>query len=51
MAKVKDSDFEKPVPVADDKDEATMATIDDTTGDAKAGRTIPAEEVRKMLPK
>jgi len=51
MAKVKESNFEKPVPVADDEEQATLAAIDEGVRDAKAGRTIPAEEVRKLLPK
>ncbi len=51
MAKVKESNFEKPVPVADDEEQATLAAIDEGVRDAKAGRTILAEEVRKLLPK
>jgi predicted transcriptional regulator len=37
--------------VADDEDEATLAAIDEGIRDAKAGRSVPAEEVRKLLPK
>jgi len=51
MAKVKESDIEKAVPVTDDEDEATLAAIDEGIRDAKAGRSVPAEEVRKLLPK
>jgi len=51
MAKVKESDIEKPVPETDDEDEATLAAIDEGIRDAKAGRSVPAEEVRKLLPK
>jgi len=51
MAKAKESDFEKPVPVADDEDEATLAAIDEGILMLKAGRSVPAEEVRKLLPK
>lgn len=49
MGKTKDSDFEKPVPVDDDEDEATLAAIDEGIADAKAGRTVPAGQVRKLL--
>ncbi len=35
----------------DEEDEETVAAIDEGTRDAKAGRTVPAEEVRKRLPK
>jgi len=51
MAKVKESDIEKAVPVTDDEDEATLAAIDEGIRDAKAGRSVAAEEVRKLLPK
>lgn len=50
MAKSKEFEFEKPVPTADDEDEATLATIDEGVRDAKAGRTVPVEEVRKLMP-
>jgi predicted transcriptional regulator len=50
MAKTKGFDFEKPAPVVDDEDEATLAAIDEGIRDAKAGRTVPMEEVRKLLP-
>ena len=33
-----------------DEDEATLAAIDEGLHDAKAGRAIPIEEVRKLLP-
>jgi len=38
-------------PLGDDEDEETLAAIDRGIADAKAGRTVPAEEVRKLLPK
>ncbi len=50
MAKVKKFDFDSPAPVQDDEDEETLAAIDEGIRDAEAGRTIPAEEVRKLLP-
>jgi len=51
MPKAKEFDFEKPAPAMDDEDEATLAAIDEGIRDAKAGRTVPASEVRKLLPK
>jgi hypothetical protein len=51
MAKAKEFEFEKPVPVSDDEDEATLAAIDRGIEDAKANRTVPIADVRKLLPK
>jgi hypothetical protein len=51
MAKAKKLDLESRAPILDDEDEETLAAIDEGMRDAKAGRTIPAEEVRKRLPK
>src|ERR1035441_10205934 len=51
MAKSKKFDLENPAPVVDDEDEQTLAAIDEGMRDAEAGRTIPAEEVRHLLPK
>lgn len=51
MAKAREFEFEKPIPAVDDEDEQTLAAIDEGIRDAKAGRTVPAEEVRKLLPK
>jgi predicted transcriptional regulator len=50
MGKVKEFEFEKPAPALDDADEATLAAIDEGIQDADAGRSVPAEEVRKRLP-
>ena len=50
MAKAKKFEFENGVPVPDDEDRATLAAIDEGIRDAEAGRTVPAEEVRKLLP-
>lgn len=50
MSKVKEFDFENPAPALDDEDEETLAAIDEGIRDAGAGRTVPAEEVRKRLP-
>jgi predicted transcriptional regulator len=51
MPKAKEFEFEKPVPAMDDEDEATLAAVDKGIRDAKAGRTVPLEEVRKLLAK
>ena len=50
MSKAKEFEFEKPAPRVDDEDEATLAAIDEGIRDAKAGRTVPMEKVRKLLP-
>ena len=34
-----------------DEDTETLAAIDEGTKDAEAGRSVPAEDVRKHLPK
>jgi hypothetical protein len=51
MAKVNKFDVEAPVPIPDDEDEQTLAAIDEGIRDAEAGRAVPSEEVRKLLPK
>ena len=51
MGETKESYIEKPVPVGDEEDEATLAAIDEGIADAKAGRTVPAEQVRKLIRK
>lgn len=51
MVKTKESDFEKPAPVLDEEDEATLAAIDEGLRDAKSGRTVSVEQVRELLPK
>ncbi len=50
MSKAKEFEFEKPAAVIDDEDEETLAAIDEGIRDAKAGRTVPMEKVRKLLP-
>jgi predicted transcriptional regulator len=50
VAKAKRFELESPAPILDDEDEETLAAIDEGIRDAKAGRTVPAEEVRKRLP-
>lgn len=50
MANVKKFELEDPVPVVDDEDEETLAAIDEGVRDAEFGRTVPSEEVRKLLP-
>jgi hypothetical protein len=50
MAEVKKVDFDDPATLLDDEDEETFAAIDEGIRDADAGRTVPIEEVRKLLP-
>jgi predicted transcriptional regulator len=50
MAKAKEPVFEKPTPIIEEEDEATLAAIDEGIRDAKAGRTVALEKVRKLLP-
>jgi predicted transcriptional regulator len=50
MGKVKEFEFQESAPVLVDEDEETLAAIDEGIHDADAGRTVPAEEVRKLLP-
>ena len=51
MSKSKESYIEKPSPTVEEEDDATLAAIDEGIADAKAGRTVPAEQVRKLLRK
>ena len=50
MAKANESDFEKPTSEMEGEDQATLAAIDEGIRDAKAGRTLALEKVRKLLP-
>ena len=49
--KTKKFDLENPAPALDDEDEETLAAIDEGIRDGEAGRTVPIEEVRGLLPK
>ncbi len=51
MAKAKKLDLDTPALILDDEDEETLAAIDEGIRDAKAGRVVPAEKVRELLPK
>jgi predicted transcriptional regulator len=51
MAKAQKFELESPAPILDEEDEETLAAIDEGIRDAKAGRTVPAEQVRLRLPK
>jgi len=51
MSKANKLAFHDNVPIVDDEDEETFAAIDEGLRDADAGRTVPTEEVRKLLPK
>jgi predicted transcriptional regulator len=51
MASARRIDFDAPAPIDEEEDEGTLAAIDEGIRDAKAGRTVPIEEVRRLLPK
>lgn len=51
MAKAKKLTAARPVPLTEEEDEATLAAIDEGIENAKAGRTVPLDEVRKSLTK
>ena len=51
MADASRIDFDDPTPIDEEEDEETLAAIDEGMRDAEAGRTVPAEEVRRLLPK
>ena len=50
MAGLKRLDLNNPPPILDEEDEETLAAIDEGIGDAEAGRTVPIEQVRDLLP-
>jgi len=50
MAKSKKFDLEDPAPILDGEDAETLAAIDEGIRDAEAGRVVPAEKVRELLP-
>jgi len=51
MPRTKKVELEKPAPGIAEEDEETLAAIDEGIRDAKAGRTVPAEKARQLLPK
>jgi predicted transcriptional regulator len=51
MAKARKFDLESPAPILDEEDDETLAAIDEGVRDAEAGRVVPAEKVRELLPK
>lgn len=51
MAKIKESDFEQPIPIVDDEDESTLAAIDRGIEDAKSGLVVSDGHLRELLPK
>lgn len=50
MGKASKTDFDAPTPIDEEEDEETLAAIDEGIRDAEAGRTVPMEEVRRLLP-
>ena len=51
MAKASRTDFDDPIPIDEEEDGETLADIDEGIRDGEAGRTVPIEEVRGLLPK
>jgi predicted transcriptional regulator len=51
MAEVKKLELDDETDILDEEDEETLACIDEGIRDAEAGRTVPIEDVRKLLPK
>jgi len=51
MPRTKKVELEKPARSVAEEDEETLAAIDEGIRDAKAGRTVPAENARQLLPK
>jgi predicted transcriptional regulator len=49
MAEVKKFSFEEPESILDGEDEETLSAINEGIHDAEAGRTVTAEEVRKLM--
>ena len=49
IAKTEKLELESPAPVPDEEDDETLAAIDEGIQDAKAGRAVPAEGVRKRF--
>ena len=49
MAEVKKFSFEEPESILNGEDEETLSAINEGIHDAEAGRTVTAEEVRKLM--
>jgi predicted transcriptional regulator len=45
------TDLDDPVPSDEEEDEETLASTKEGIRHAEAGRTVPIEEVRRLLPK
>jgi hypothetical protein len=50
-ARVSKIDFDDPTSVDEEENEETLAAIDEGIRDVEAGRTVPIEEVRRLLPR
>jgi predicted transcriptional regulator len=50
MTGLKKLDLTNPPPILDEEDEETLAAIDEGIRDAEAGRVVPLEDVRDLLP-
>jgi predicted transcriptional regulator len=51
MAEAGRIDFDDPASIEEEEGEEALAAIDEGIRDAEAGRIVPAEEVRKRLPR
>jgi len=49
MPEARKFSFEEPENILDREDDETLAAINEGIHDADAGRTVPAEEVRKLM--
>jgi predicted transcriptional regulator len=50
MDKARGIDFDNPAPLDEEEDDETLAAIDEGIRDAEGDRTVPIEEVRRLLP-
>jgi predicted transcriptional regulator len=50
MAEASRINFQDPTPLDEEEDEETLAAIDEGSRDAEAGRAVPIEQVRRLLP-
>ena len=50
MANASRIDFDDPAPIDKTEDADTLAAIDEGIRDARTGRAVPIEAVRKLLP-
>jgi predicted transcriptional regulator len=51
MSEVKKQVFDKPAPILEEEDEATLSAIERGIKAAREGRVVPLEEVRRRMQK